>query len=425
MTDLSRLTALALLGGALLMPAEGQAADIYLAAGLPYFSPYRLAVATIDVAGGKVTGTLAPPVGDPRPALPLSGVLADGKLNLTIGSGAEAVTIAFAEGQRDQFVLWEEAKPIADVQEVVLFKPEGGLSEAALALQHEDSNWCGRMVGGLSVTLRADALKAAREAPKGLSDLKVALSARAEGASASVGEMWPRLRLAALSGDDVVFDVAVPVGDEAAQAETLRKLREVAAVELPFGCGEMALVPVPRDRIMDGATVSEAKLKAYADQTLSRFLSGADAEASAPGTRKFKLLNAKVEKGADGRPRYTAQLTGDADVTRLGTGQVDAFTLSLTPLQTAADTAETFSLIPHVSDLKSAKKTGNTPVPDSAFRPVEDESLPVAIDHRLISWIAATEGTNCAFLTQTSFEEPEGSLGCSNLSLDTLGEEGD
>lgn len=413
----------AFLGSALLAILPARAADTYLVEGLPFFAPYRVAIATLDVADGKVSGALAAPAGDPRPSLPVTGSLSGGRLNLTLGTGAEAPTLAFVEAGHDGYVVWAEATPVAGLEEVMLFRPEAGFSAAALGVQHGEEDWCGRFVGGLSVTLRADALKTASKAPAGLAELSVVLAPRADGAVATVADLWPRLRLAAASGEDVLFDVIVPVGGEAKQAEAVRRLPLVAAVNLPATCGEMALATIPRTAIMEGDAVSEARLKAFADAVLARFLSGGEPDAATPGRRKFKLSGAQVARGPDGVIHYSARLVGDAEATRLGAGQADAFTLTLTPVVTAADTAQTVSLLPAITDLKSAKRAGGNMPADSAFQPVEDEDAPAAIAHRLVSWLAAAEGTHCAFLTQTGFQELENGLSCSNAILDGLGGE--
>lgn len=425
MTNRFRLNAL--LAGLLcaaLAPLPAGAAESYLVQGLPFFAPYRLAVATLDISGDKVSGTLAPPVGDPRPALPLSGSVTDGKLSLAIGSGTDAVTLVFSEDERDPYRLWEEVSPVADLPAVVLFRPGEGFSGAALAVQHADANWCGRFLGGLSVELRADALKASREAPAPLAGLDVALSSRAEEATGKLSTVWPRLRLAAMAGTDVIIDVAVPVGSEAKTAEELRRLPQVMAVDLPTSCGEMARVAIPRETLMDGDKVSEAKLKAFADAILPRYLSGAKADASVPGTRKFKLEDAKVVRGPDGLLRYEAKLTGDAEATRLGSGEVDAFTLTLMPVETVADTAQSISLVPQVKDMKVARRSGSGALSGSAFKAEDDEAVPVAVIHRLVTWLGAVEDTDCAFLTETAFEEPDEALSCSNITLDNPGDEG-
>lgn len=422
MTNRFHLAALvpAFLGGLLLAASPAAAAERYMVQGLPFFAPYRLAIATYDVAGEKVSGTLSAPVGDPRPPVPLSGTLKDGKLDLTIGSGADAVSLTFIKDERDRQRLWVEAAPVADLSQVVLFRPVEGFSATALALQHADTNWCGRFTGGLSVELRASALKASATAPADLADLDVVLASRAATPTVKLSAVWQRLRLAARSGEDVAIDIEVPPGREAARAEALRKLPQVAAVDLPAGCGEMALVAVPRDKIMTGDKVSDEKLKSFADGVLERFLSGAKADAAAPGALKFRLDDAKVVRGADGLVHYEARLVGNAEATRLGEGEVDAFTLSLTPMETVADTDETLSLIPQVSGLKVARRLGSSMPPESAFEAEPDEAVAVGIVHRFVSWLAAYQDTECAFLTRSAFEEPDEALTCGNITLDAL-----
>ncbi|MCP6059658.1 hypothetical protein NL388_30850, partial [Klebsiella pneumoniae] len=87
---------------------------------------------------------------------------------------------------------------------------------------------------------------------------------------------------------------------------------------LPALCGEMALATIPRARVAEGNTVSEAKLKSYAEAMLSRLLSGAAPGASAAGPRKFRIAGAVVP-GTSG-PAFRATVTGEAEATRLGKG---------------------------------------------------------------------------------------------------------
>ncbi|MEP9352195.1 hypothetical protein ABLE93_01210 [Xanthobacter sp. KR7-65] len=402
-----------------LVPQAALATERYMALALPFFEPYRVAIATLEVQGGKVSGTLAPPAGDPRAPLPLSGTLADGALRLTIGQGNDTYTLAFSENQRGLHHIFEEAASIPGLDAVSLFRPEDGFSAAALALQHDSDNWCGRVYGGLTLTLRAAELVRTPAAPAALAELDVVVTPQQGGAvKAKLKDVWSRLRLAARDNEDVSFDVAVPLGSEVRTAQELRRMPQVAAVMLPSLCGEMALVVVSRPKIADGDTVSEAKLKAYGDAMLSRLLSGAPPEATIPGQRKFKLAGAVVPGEAG--PAYKATITAEAEATRLGRGNWDQFTLLLQPVVTATDTGASISLIPAVSDLRTAKKTGPQPPADNTFRAVDDSAVVATIAQRLVSYIADAEGSRCAFLTQADFEEPDGAISCANLALDDV-----
>lgn len=404
---------------ALLVPGAAQAAERYMALGLPFFSPYRVAIATLDIEGGKVSGTLAPPAGDPRAPLPLAGSLAEGVLRLSVGQGNDTYTLAFSENQRGLHRIFEETASVPGLDAVTLFRPEAGFSDAALALQHDADNWCGMVYGGLSLTLRSAELARTPVAPAGLADLDVVVTPHQGGAArAKMKDVWSRLRLAAKDGNDVALDVILPLGSEGAAAQDLRRLPQVAAVMLPALCGEMALAVVPRARLFEGDKVSDAKLKAYGDTMLARLLSGAAAEAAAPGSRKFKMAGGIVPGGAG--PAYKATITGEAEATRLGKGSWDQFTLLLQPVVTATDTGASISLVPTVSDLRTVKKAGPQPPADAAFRPADDSALVAAISQRLVSYIAAAESSRCAFLTQADFDEPDGSISCANLALDDV-----
>lgn len=395
------------------------AAERYMVAGLPFFDPYRISIATIDVNGGKVTGTLAPPAGDARAALPLSGTLADGVLHLTIGSGAEAYTLSFSQNERGLHRIWEETATVPGINAVSLFRPQAGFGEPALVLRHDSDNWCGGLYGGLSVNLRAADLASQQAAPAGLADLEAIVEPQQGGtAKVKLKDLWGRLRLAARSGDDVAVDIALPVGTEAKMAQEIRRLPQVVSVDLPGQCRETALTVIPRAKVADGDKVSEAKLRAYAEAMLTQLLSGAAPDGTAAGQRKFKLQSASVAAGADGQPVYRAVVTGEAEATRLGKGSWDQYTLTLTPLVTATDAADTISLIPSVGDLKGAKKAGAQPPADSAFKPVDDSEVVGGITQRFVSWLAAAEGSRCVFLTRMPFDEPEGSLSCANVTLD-------
>lgn len=400
--------------------AAAQAADSYMVMGLPFFDPYRIAIATVDVTGGKVSGTLAPPAGDARAPLPLSGTLADGVLRLTVGSGAEAYSFAFSENERGLHRIWEETAAIPGIDAVTVFRPPSGFSEPALVLQHDAEDWCGLVYGGLTVNLRAADLAAAPTPPAALADLDVIVVPQQGGtANAKMKDVWSRLRLAARD-DDVSVDIAVPVGAEARLAQDIRRVPLVTGVMLPSVCGEMALAVVPRAKLADGDKVSDAKLKAYAEAMLARLLSGAAPDGAGPGSRKYRISGAAVAPGEGGQPAYRASIVGEAEATRLGKGNWDQFTLTLQPVVTAADAADTISLIPTVTDLKGARKSAPQPPADGAFKPVDDSAAVAGIAQRIVSWLAAAEGTRCDFLTQTAFDEPEGSLSCTNVALDDV-----
>ncbi|WP_234052957.1 MULTISPECIES: hypothetical protein [unclassified Xanthobacter] len=403
-------------------PGSGaSAAEQYMTLGLPFFEPYRAAIATLDINGGKVTGTLAAPAGDPRPALPITGTLADGTLKLTVGSGADAYTLSFSEDERGIQQVWDETLAVGDLDRVSFFRPAAGFSSAALAVQHMGDDWCGQVYGGLSVVLRSQSLKSMATPPAALADLDVSATSLSHGAvRAKLKDVWSRLRLAAYDGDDIAIDVAVPVGAEASTAKALRAEPAVAAVTLPNACTEMALAVVPRARISDGGTLSDAKLKSYLEGMLNRLYSGGSAEGGAVGGRKFKLADVSVAKGADGGPVFSARVTAESEASRLARGGWDQFTLSVRPVITATDAADTISLIPAVTDLKTAKKAGAQMPADNAFKPVDDEAMATGIDHRLVSWLAAAENSRCDFLTHAGFDEPEGAYSCSNVSMDDV-----
>lgn len=393
----------------------------YMATGLPFFDPYRVAIATLDVNGGKVSGTLAAPAGDPRPALPVSGTLADGVLTLTVGSGNEAYNLSFAENQRGLHRIFEETATVPGLDPVVLFRPQAGFAEPALVLQHDAQEWCGSLYGGLTVTLRAADLAAQPAAPAGLAELEAVVEPQHGGSTkVRMKDIWSRLRLAARAGDDLGVEVAVPVGTEAKAAQEIRRIPQVAAVTLPALCGETALVVVPRGKLTDAGKVSELKLKGYADAVLARWLSGAAPDAGSPGPRKFRIDSATAAAGPGGGLVFRATVTGEAEATRLGKGMWDQFTLTLTPLVTATDAADTISLIPSVSDVKAARKSGAQVPADSAFKALDDSEVTAGISLRLISWLAAAERSRCVFLTKMPFDEPDGSLSCANVAMDEV-----
>lgn len=417
----SRLRALALAAGIAGACAPAVAAEHYMAVGLPFFSPYRVGIATLEIGNGKVTGTLAPPAGDARPALPVTGALADGVLTLTIGTGTDAYTLSFSEDERGLHQVWDETLAIGDLDRIALFRPAADFSDTALAVQHRGDDWCGQVYGGLSLVLRSEALKSMVAAPAALADFDVTAMSLTHGpVQAKLKDLWSRLRLAARDGDDISIDVAVPLGNEARAAKTLRAGPAVAAVALPNACTEMVLAVIPRDKVSDGGAVSVTKLKAYLQAALNRLLSGGQAEGSSVGGRKFKLSDAAVAKGAEGLPVFTARITADSQATRLESGGWDQFALALRPVVTATDTGETISLIPTVTEVRTAPRSGTQMPADGAFKPVDDEAVAIAITHRLVSWLAAAEGSRCGFLTRAGFDEPEGAYSCTNVALDDV-----
>ncbi len=402
--------------------APAAAAEHYMALGLPFFEPYRVGIATLDINAGKVSGTLAPPAGDPRAPVPVSGTLTDGVLKLTVGSGNEAYDLAFTEDERGLHQIWDETINLGGVDPVNLFRPAGDFSAPALALQHLDESWCGQVYGGLSVVLRASALHATPVAPAALGDLNVPVSSMTHGTGTmKLKDLWSRLRLAAKGDDDdLTVDVVVPVGAEAELAKTLRGDAAVAAVALPNGCSETALAVVPRTRLADGAALSDGKLKTYLEGALNRLYSGLAADGAGIGGRKFKLTGVSVTKGANGMPVFNATVTADTEASRVEKGGWDQFNLSILPLVTATDAGDTMSLIPTITDVKTAKKSGPQLPADAAFKVVDDSAYAAAIAHRLVSWLAAAEGSRCAFLTRSAFDEPDGAYSCTNQVLDDV-----
>lgn len=419
-TVLAALSVLALVPALVAPTAASAAAERFMVLGLPFFKPYRAAIAVLDVdGGGKVTGTIAPPAGDARAPLPVSGTLANGALSLTIGQGDESYALAFTENQRGLHHIYEETATVPGLSAVTVFRPEGGFSEPALVLQHDEENWCGLVTGGLTVDLKAADLGRTPVAPAGLAEIDLVVTPQPGGtAKVKMKDYWSRLRLAARDGDDVSVDVAVPLGAEAKIAQDLRKVPLVATVTLPSLCGEMALATIPRAKVMEGDKVSEAKLKSYADAMLARLLSGAAPEGAAAGSRKFKVSGAIVPGEAG--PAYKATVSAESEASRLSKGNWDQFTVLLQPVVTPADTAASVSLVPLVTDLRVAKKSGPQAPADAAFKPADDSSQVAAISHRLVSYIAAAEASRCSFLTQTAFDEPDGSLPCINLAIDDV-----
>lgn len=402
--------------------APARAAEHYMALGLPFFEPYRVGIATLDINAGKVSGTLAPPAGDPRAAVPVTGTLADGILKLTVGSGNEAYDLAFTEDERGLHQIWDETISLGNVDPVSLFRPASDFSEPALTLQHLDENWCGQVYGGLAVELKASALKASPAAPAALAELDVPVGSVTQGpGTVKLKALWSRLRLAAKGdGDNLTVDVVLPLGQEAQVAKALRGDAAVAAVGLPNSCAETALAVVPKSKLGDAGALSDAKLKAYVEGALNRLYSGLAADGTGVGTRKFKIAGATIAKGAAGLPVFSATVTADAEAGRMEKGAWDQFSLSLMPLVTATDAGDTISLIPTITDVKTAKKTGPQLPADSAFKPVDDSAYAAAIAHRLVSWLAAAEGSRCAFNTRTAFDEPQGGYSCANAPIDDV-----
>ncbi|MFG1478075.1 hypothetical protein V5F53_05335 [Xanthobacter sp. V4C-4] len=422
-SPLSRRGALALAVAALAAGAAtpARSADHYMALGLPFFEPYRVGIATVEVGDDKATGTIAPPAGDPRPALPFTGTLVNGILKVNVGTGADSYVLTFTESERGLHQVWDEATTIGDLERITLFRPAADFSDTALVLQHVDDNWCGQVYGGLSVALRPEVLKSAAAAPAALADLDVAVAGPARGTgTAKLKDVWSRLRLAARGGEDVAVDIVVPIGQEAARAKALRADPAVLTVGLPNACTEMALAVVPRAKVSEGAVVSDAKLKTYLETALGRLLAGAPAEGAAGGARKFKLAGVSVAKGAGGAPVFHATVTGESDATRLEKGSWDQFVLSVQPVVTAADTGDSISLIPTITEVRTARKSGAQMPADSAFKPVDDDAVTAGITHRLVSWLATAEGSRCDFLTRAGFDEPEGAYSCTNQALDDV-----
>lgn len=414
----------ALLGTPLgaLLAGPAHAGDAYMVSGAHLFPPYRVGIANLDISDGRVSGTLAAPAGDPRPPLPLSGSLADGALHLVIGSGAEGYAITLFDGETEQFQTWDEAQRLPEMEVVTFFRPKEGFSEPALVLQHASADWCGRVSGGLAVTLRPEALKADAEAPAAFADLEVRLVPQeASEGRAKVRDVWGRLRLAALDGRPVSFDAVVPPGSEVATAKALRALPLVAAVNLPESCGELAIVAVPRGEIMEGGEVSDSKLKSFAEAQLGRLLSGAAPQGRATGRQPYRILDAAVARDAGGAPVFRATIVARASADRAQGEGWDRFTLALRPLVTPADTARTVTLIPAVGEVRTAP-AGAQPPADGAFAAQDDDTVPAAIAHRFVSWLAAGLETRCSFHTETDFQQPEEAQTCGNTSIDTVQE---
>ncbi|MGE4373603.1 MAG: hypothetical protein AB7E29_12040 [Xanthobacter sp.] len=400
-------------------------AEQYMAKGAPFFPPYRIALVTLDVQeGGHIKGAIAPPKGDPRSPLPLNGKLDGDTMDLTIGKGGEEVHLKLLRSERSGQVVWGEADYIPGVEDVVLFRPQAGFSDAGRAIQHLTDDWCGVLVGGLSVTLHATSLRSMSAPPADLETLNVVLSSSdGEVHTAKMKVLWDRLRLAALGGKDVRVDIAVPIGSEAGVAEAVRSLPAVVAVGLPNNCREMALVSVPRPRIMDGDKISDTKLKTYLEEMLVRQLSGGDPAEGALGKQRYELAQAKVERNSNNHPVFTATLTASADVTGLEKGMWSRFQLAVQPVVTAADTAETFSLLVSVSDVSEAqgKKTRNAPVPEAeAFKPVDNGEAAAALSQKVVSWLAQAEKTHCSFVSAAYHEDAEDALSCTNPVRDDL-----
>ncbi|MGQ3676341.1 hypothetical protein ACT6QH_12685 [Xanthobacter sp. TB0139] len=409
-----------------LMPfSTAWAAEQYMAKGAPFFPPYRTAIVTFDVQeDGHIRGTLASPKGDPRSALQLKGKRDGSVMELTIGKGGEEVHLKLLRSERDGQEVWGEADYIPGVEDVVLFRPQAGFSDAGRAIQHINDDWCGVLVGGLSVTLHATSLRSMDEPPPDLEALNVVLSSSdGELHTAKMKALWDRLRLAALGGKDVRLDIAVPVGSEAGVAEAVRGLPAVVAVGLPNNCREMALVSVPRPRIMDGDTISDTKLKTYLEEVLARQLSGGDPEEEASGKQRYALAGAKVERNANNQPVFTATLTVGAEVTGLEKGMWSRFQLAVQPVVTAVDTAETISLLVTVSNVAEAqgKKTRHAPVPAAEdFKPQESAEEAAALSQKIVSWLAQAEKTHCSFVSAAYHEDAEDNQSCTNPVRDDL-----
>ncbi len=410
----------ALLLSGTLVTQVSAAAQQYMAVGLPFFPPYRVAIANLEVQGNSVKGAITPPAGDPRGALPLSGSIADGVMKLSINHGNEVYQVHLKKDVRDEQLLWVETGIIPGLEDVLFFRPEGGFSHTALSLQRKNEAWCGLVHGGLAVTLRASDLRNMARAPGDLAALNVVVVSDNDAIKTEKLEtIWSRLRMAAKSGRDVTFDIAVPVGSEAPVAEKIRSLPAVSGVHLPNLCREMALVVVPSARVMAKGPLDEDKFKDYVSGILRRQLAGLPpAEGGAASPHTFQLDDVKVTRKGTLPPQFSAHVTADAAVTRGATGW-DRFTLEVTPVMTAADEGDTISLLVVARDLVSVRKSSAQIPPASAFRDQPDEAE-AEIAYRLVTWLAEAEDTRCAFITTTGFSQPEEGFACNSLMLDDV-----
>lgn len=417
--QLSRALAVALFSS-LLAPSYASAAEEqFMAMGLPFFPPYRVAIAHIDVQDNVVKGMLTPPPGDPRSAVPLAGTITNGVMELTISKGADAYQVHLKQDTRGEQRLWVETGIVPGLEDVLLFRPEDGFSHAALSLQRKNEAWCGLVNGGLAVTLRASDLRNLAKAPGDLAALNVVTVGEHDDVSiVKLEQLWSRLRLAAKTGRDVTFDITVPLGSEAPVAEKIRSLPAVAGVHLPNLCRDMALAVIPSERVMDNGKLNDAKLKHFLEGVLRRQLSGLAADGHGKGGRKFEILDAKVQHGSNGLVLFTSTVIADAAITREESGW-DRFTLEVVPVTTAADAGDTISLLVTVRDVTNARKAGAQIPAASAFSP-EDDDDEAEIAYRLVTWIADSEKSRCAFITTTGFSQPEDGFSCSQLMLDDV-----
>lgn len=419
MKQLSRALAITLFSG-LLAPSYASAAEEqFMAVGLPFFPPYRAAIAHIDVQGNVVKGMLAPPPGDPRNAVPLNGTITNGVMDLTVNKGADSYQVQLKQDTRGEQRLWVETGIVPGIEDVLLFRPEDGFSHAALSLQRKNEAWCGLINGGLAVTLRASDLRNLAKPPADLAALNVVTVGEHDDVSiVKLEHVWSRLRLAAKTGRDVTFDIVVPVGSEAPVAEKIRSLPAVGGVHLPNLCRDMALAVIPSERVMDAGKLNDDKLKLYLEGALRRQLSGLTPDGGGKGGRKFELSNGKVQRTGNGLPLFTGTIIADAAITR-GESGWDKFVLDVVPVTTAADAGDTISFLVTVRDVANARKTGAQIPAASAFSKEDDDDA-AAIAYRLVTWMADAENTRCAFITTSGFNQPEEGFACDSLMLDDV-----
>lgn len=417
--QLSRILAVTLCTG-VLMPATARAAEEqFMAVGLPFFPPYRAAIAHIEIHGDTVKGMLTPPPGDPRNAVPLNGTIAKGVMDLTVNKGADSYQVQLKQDTRGEQKLWVETGLVPGIEDVLLFRPEEGFSHPALSLQRKNEAWCGVVSGGLAVTLRASDLRNLAKPPPDLAALNVVTLGEHDDVSiVKLDQVWSRLRLAAKTGRDVTFDIVVPVGSEAPVAEKIRSLPAVGGVHLPNMCRDMALAIIPSERVLDDGKLNDDKLKLYLEGVLRRQLSGLAADGGGKGGRKFELQNAKMQRTANGLPLFTATIIADAALTRGEIGW-DRFSLEVIPVTTAADAGDTISFLVAVRDVANVHKAGAQIPAASAFSK-EDEADAAAIAYRLVTWMAAAEKTRCAFISTSGFNQPEEGFTCNSLMLDDV-----
>lgn len=415
---LNRLGAFVLVG-CMVVPAAA-AEQQYMAVGLPFFPPYRVAIVKLEMHDASVKGALSPPVGDPRPSLPLSGTVNKGLMELSITKGNEVYKVQLRQEDRGEQKLWVETGIVPGLEDVQLFRPDGGFSHPALALQRKNEAWCGLVHGGLAVTLRASDLRNMAHAPGDLASLNVVIvGADNMVKTVKLENVWTRMRMAAKSGHDVTFDITVPVGSEAPVAEKIRSLPAVAGVHLPNLCREMALAVIPSAKVMENGQLNDDRFRSYVTGILERQLAGQPPQEDKKARlRKFVISDVKIERKGTQPPRFSATITADAAATRGATGW-DQFTLQITPVMTAADEEGTISLLVDVLDLRSTGKASAQIPAASAFHDQPDEAE-AELAYHLVTWLAEAEDTRCAFTTTTSFSQPEEGFTCASLMLDDV-----